>query len=160
MKVKTLEKLVRRLLKLPLTYIDTSIILEDEKADDGFYCKKLLNIIGNKYRGKLSLVVLGELLLDILGLENYSERIDAIEFVHSLIKNKKIEYGDIPKTIDEVATKIKNIDSRIEQADRLILASASEDNADYFVTIDTKLIGNEKLEKELNIKIRHPKDLI
>ena len=74
-------------------------------------------------------------------------------------KKKKIEYGIITKTVDEIATKIKSIDSRIEQADRLISACASEDNTDYLVTLDTKLIGNEKLEKELNIKIRHPKDL-
>ena len=32
-------------------------------------------------------------------------------------------------------------------------------HADYLVTLDTKLVENEKLESELNIKIKHPKDL-
>lgn len=160
MERKTLERLIRRLTKLPLIHLDTSILLESEKTEDGYYCKKLLNILGTKYRSGLSLVALGELYLDILGLENYSEREDAVEFVHNLLKRKKIEYGIITKATDKVATKIEGIDSRIDQADRLLLACASEDGADYFVTLDKKLIGNGKLEKELNIKIRHPKDLV
>ena len=159
MKHKTVEKLIKRLTKLSSVHLDTSILLESGNTEDGYYCKKLLNIVGTKYRGKLSLIVLGELFLDIFSLEDYSERQDSMEFIHSLIKKKKIEYGTIAKTIDEVATKIKSIDSRTDQADRLILACASEDKSDYLVTLDRKLIGNEKLEKELNIKIRHPKDL-
>lgn len=155
-----MEKLIRRLIKLPLAHIDTSIILESQKTEDGYQCKKLLNMIGMKYRGKLSLVALGELFLDIMSLEDYSERQDAVEFIFGLIREKKIEYGTITNALDKASVKINNIDSRLEQADRLILASASEDRADYLVTLDKKLIRNEKLEKEFNIKIRHPKDLL
>ncbi|MBI2583394.1 MAG: PIN domain-containing protein [Candidatus Aenigmarchaeota archaeon] len=160
MKPKTIERLIRRLKKLPVIHLDTSIILEPGNTEEGYHCKKLLNVLGIKYRGKLSLVALGELLLDIVGLENYSERQDSVEFVYSLIKRKKIEYGIITKTVDESATRIKQIDPRIEQTDRLIMACAAEDKADYFATLDRKLIGNGKLERELGAKIRHPKDLV
>ena len=117
-------------------------------------------MVGYKYRGKFSLIVLGELLLDILGLEDFSERQDALEFIQGLTKKKKIEYGVMTKTVDELATKIKTIDYSIEQADRLILGCASEDNAEYLVTLDTKLVENEKLETELHLKIKHPKYLV
>ncbi|MBI4162304.1 MAG: hypothetical protein HY513_01365 [Candidatus Aenigmarchaeota archaeon] len=81
MKPKTMSKIIRRLTKLPLLHLDTSILLESERTEDGYYCKKLLNVVGTKHRGKISLIALGELFLYILGLDNYSDRHDALELI-------------------------------------------------------------------------------
>jgi len=43
--------------------------------------------------------------------------------------------------------------------DALNLATAITENADVFVTLDGTLLENKKLEKEFEIKIKHPADL-
>lgn len=61
MKTRALEKLSRRLSKPPLVHIDASAVLEKETTDDGYRCKKFLNMVGYRCRGRFSLVVLGEM---------------------------------------------------------------------------------------------------
>ena len=66
MKEKTLFKLEKRFLALPLHHIDTDVILEPESTEAGRYCTRYVKRIGVMYRGKLAIPVLGELLLYII----------------------------------------------------------------------------------------------
>jgi hypothetical protein len=62
MKQKTLEKIIRKFEILPLHHIDTNIFIEaDKETKLGDACASYLNRIGYKYRGIISLSVLGEL---------------------------------------------------------------------------------------------------
>ncbi|MBU5537240.1 MAG: PIN domain-containing protein [Candidatus Aenigmatarchaeota archaeon] len=147
-----------KFLTLPVHHIDTSIILEKETTENGRYCKKYINIVGTKYRGIISLPVLSELFLSILRLENFSEQWDVLDLIKSILKEKKIAVYSPSNTFD-IEARIANLDKRIQPLDRLILACASENNA-LLVTLDSNLLNNDKLENLLNIKIKHPKELI
>ena len=50
---KTAQRLERRLFSLPLHHIDTSVFLEPENTENGRYCKRYLQKVGYKYKGKL-----------------------------------------------------------------------------------------------------------
>ncbi len=158
MKKKTKEKLDRKLSRLPLVHIDTSIILEKETTDDGYYCKKVLNIIGYKYRGKFSMPMLSEILLRIIRLDDAIERHKTLDMICMLIKEKNIDLHSV-KNIENNVNKIKELDPSISPNDRLIVACAIIDNA-TLVTLDKRLIKNKTIEERFGIKIRHPKDLV
>ena len=157
MKEKTLLKLQRQFLALPLHHIDTSVIIEKPTTINGRYCVSYLNIVGYKYRGKFSIPMLGECLLNILSISDYSKRVDLLEVIYSLMKNKRIELSGVDD-IEKIAERIKELDSRIETTDRLILASAIQDGAHTFVTLDGELVHNEHIEREFGIEIKHPKE--
>ncbi len=158
MKRKTLIKLQRKFLALPLHHIDTDIILEPENTENGRYCKRYLNKLGYKYRGVLSLPTLGEIFLNILSLKTPREKYVTLDIIDSLIILRKIEFYT-PRNIGELLIKIRNLDSRIEPTDAEILACAIEASASALVTLDSKLIHNETLEKKFNIEIKHPCEL-
>ncbi len=105
MKTKTLERVRRRFEKLPLHHIDTSIILENPKTDDGRYCEKYLQLVGYKYRGVFSLPMLGELFLKIMSLDNEDDKSVALEFTKTIIRSKQIKFY-APKNIEDIITKI------------------------------------------------------
>lgn len=147
-----------KFLALPLHHIDTSVILEKETTENGRYCKKYLNIVGTKYRGMISFPVLSELFLNVLRLETFNEKWDALHLITSLIKEKKIEIYH-SKNIFEVEGKVAEIDKRLQSADRQIVSCAVEHNA-LLVTLDSSLINNEGLKSQLGIEINHPKDFI
>lgn len=44
-----------------MVHIDASAVLEKETTDDGYRCKKFLNMVGYRCGGRFSLVVLGEM---------------------------------------------------------------------------------------------------
>ena len=159
MKPKTVEKILRRFQRLPLHYIDTSIILEPEKGEDGRHCRRYLQLVGNKYRGVIPFPVLSELLLAITEMEKIRDRYDFLDILMDMISVKKIAFY-APKDIGKLLIKIKELDSRIEPTDREIVACGAEHNCDTIVTLDKNLIHNEKLESGLNVKIRHPKELL
>lgn len=159
MKKKTLLKLQRRLEKLPLHHIDTSIILEPEKTENGRYCRKYLQKVGYNFRGKISFSVLGEILLNIMSLENYTEQHTALDLFQRLIKVRKIGLY-VQKRTEDIVKRIREIDARIDPIDAEILACTIEDEAQVLITLGTKLIHNEKLEKEFGIRIRHPNELL
>ncbi|MBU5537689.1 MAG: PIN domain-containing protein [Candidatus Aenigmatarchaeota archaeon] len=159
MKKKTLLRLIRRFEKLPLHHIDSSIELEPGDTEDGKYCTKYFNIVGYKYRGKFCIPALGEILLAISFIADKTKQYDALDVFLKLIKERKIRFASVENT-EEYVIKIKQLDKGIEPMDRLILACAIADGADTFVTLDEKLIHNEKIEKEFGIKIRHPHELV
>lgn len=157
MEKKTQRKLEREFLSMPLHHIDTSIVKETPTTPNGRCCVGYLNIIGTKYRGKFSVPVLGEYLIGMLSISDYSKRVDLLEAIYSLIKNKKIELTSV-QNIERTANRIKELDERIQTVDRLILASAIDDDAGTFVTLDEDMIHNEAVEREFGIEIRHPKE--
>lgn len=148
-----------RFKSLPMHHIDTSVILEPENTENGFYCKKYLNLVGYKYRGKFSFLVLGEIFFHLLKFKTFDEKYDFLHSILNLIATRKISYHSVAGN-EGTSSRIREINERIEKTDRLILASAIEDRATAFVTLDSKLINNEYLEKEFRIKIKHPKDLV
>jgi len=150
---------LKKFQRLPTHHIDTSVILEPEKTDDGRYCKKYLNLVGYKYRGFLSFPVLGELMYKILKLDDTGKRYDALDLIYSLIKTKKIRFRSITGT-EKIVQKIKEIDESITPMDRQILACAIVHKVKTLVTLDKRLISNKNIEKEFKIQIKHPKELI
>lgn len=148
-----------RFQSLPIHHIDTSVILEPKGTESGFYCQKYMNLVGYKYRGKFSLVVLGEILLKVQKFGTFVERYDFLDTLFNLIKKRNISFYSVPEN-ENIISKIKEADRRIQRADRTILASAVEDKAAVLVTLDSKLVDNTNLEKEFGIKIKHPKNLI
>jgi predicted nucleic acid-binding protein len=138
----------------PRHHIDTSIVLEPTRTVDGINCRKHLQKVGYKYHGMFSIPVLGELLLSIARLGNYNEKHDSMDAILQLIKVRNIEFYS-PRNIEETAIKIRKIDSRIKPLDSHILACAIEDKS-TLVTLDRKLINNNRIEKEFQIRIMHP----
>lgn len=159
MKKKTLDKLRKRFLTLPLHHVDSSIVLEPENTEDGKYCTKYFNLVGYKYRGKFCIPVLGEILLAISFIKEETKQYDVLDVFLKLIKERKIEFVSV-ENVEEHMAKIKELDKRIEPIDRFNLACAISDKAKVFLTLDKKLIHNEKIEKEFGIKIMHPSELI
>lgn len=137
-------------------HIDTSVILEPKRTEDGYCCYKYTNLVGYKYFGKVSIFVLGELYLKALSFLDYSERKDFLEVLDQFFRQRKVLVARVAKEIDELSLQVKQIDERIDTIDRLILANAAAEGA-TLVTIDRKLVGNEVLEKAFGIKIVHPK---
>ena len=144
---------------LPKHHLDTSVLIEPQKTEEGRQCKKYLQKLDYNYSGILSFPVLSELFLFIHSFENFNDRYDFIEPILWEIKLRNIKFYS-HKNIGNILNKIKITDSRIDPIDREILACASEDEADVLITLDNKIIGNKNLEKALRIKILHPKNLL
>lgn len=144
---------------LPIHHIDTSVVIENPRTENGFYCKKYLNLVGLKFRGRFSIPMLGEYLLFALSLKSYSDQIDALEIVEGLVRKNRIEFSTT-KNIDKIANEIAELDKRLETTDRLIVASVIVDNASKLVTLDRNLIHNQSLESNFKIRIAHPRDLV
>ncbi len=162
MKQKTLEKITRRFRALPLHHVDTSVILESFFQDAKYAeeCKQYLNKIGYKYRGELSISVIGEVFVVIETDVKEAENKELFfRFFDSLIKRRKTMFATGDFNAYDLTAKIKNIETRIEPSDALHLAIAIQHKANVFVTLDEKIIHNRDLEKEFGIKILHPSEL-
>ena len=116
-------------------------------------------MVGYKYRGVISFLVLSEIFSVIISLEDYNERQKLLEIVYELLRIRKIGLYSA-KDIEELSLRIKEIDERILGTDREILTSAIAHKAVTLVTLDKKLIGNQALENKFNIRITHPKELL
>ena len=159
MQKKTIEKAKRWFGALPLHHIDTSIFLESESTEDGKYCRKYLQKVGYNYRGIISSPVLSELFMTVLLIKDIQHKTDLFSIIDKVIETRKIEFRT-PRIIDENIRKIKEIDTRIDPMDMEILACAIEHNADTLVTLDIKLLRNEKIQQIFRIRIIHPRNLI
>lgn len=142
---------------VPKHHIDTSVIVEPERTDDGRYCKRYLQKINYNFEGTLSFPVLSELFLILASIEDFNERYDFLEPLLALIKRLHF-YA--PKDIGNILNRITTVDSRIDDTDRFILACGSEDKASALITLDKDMLNNKKLELLLGMKILHPKDLL
>ena len=116
-------------------------------------------MVGQKYRGILSFPVLSEIFSVTISLEDYNERQKLLEIVYELVKIRKIKFYSARDT-EEISLRVKEADKRILGLDREILSCAIGHKAITLVTLDKKLIGNQALEKEFSIRIKHPKELL
>jgi len=161
MKEKTFFKLQQRFLALPLHHIDTDVIFEpNNETKLGDQCSAYLNKVGYKYRGIISLSVIGEFfMITIRDVTESMERYVLFNFLDTLIKKRKIEFSTLKYDSLKTVVKIKEIDSRVEDMDAIHLANCIQDKASTFVTFDEKLVENNRIEKEFGVRIMHPKDL-
>lgn len=159
MKEKTRKKLERKFLALPLHHIDTSVILEPPTTEVGRVCRKYLQLLTTRYRSKLSFPVIGELLIKVLQTENTHARYAALDSIMDLLKDRKISIY-VPEEIGELIQKIRKLDTRIIEIDAHIVACAVEDKALTLATLDKELLHNDKIEKEFNLEIKHPDELV
>ncbi len=161
MKRKTDERLEREFLALPLHHIDTDVIIESIKGTKlGEICSDYLNRVGYKYRGTISLSVLGEFLLVTLRDEETIEDKELnIRSLNTLIKKRKIQFLSALKSTYQTTVKIMELDTRIEPTDALNYALAVQENANNFVSLDEKMICNTTLENVFGVKIKHPSQL-
>lgn len=156
---RKLAKLKLRFMRLPLHHIDTSIVLEmEEKTEEGRYCKRYLNLLGKKFRGKFSILMLGELMLDILSLE-YQDMHTALDLIDDIIEKQKIEFFSV-ESIVEICKELEEVDRRQDPIDKLLYACAVKDKAKNFVTTDKKMLRSKKLVEVFGVKISHPKEFI
>lgn len=162
MKTKTKLKLERKWSSLPLHHIDTSVIfgafVENEKFREE--CKNYLNKVGYKYRGQLSVSVIGEIFMILRDV--FDQEVDRelfFIFFDKLMRKRCIEFiGTTFETNDKLRA-IREADYEIEPLDGLHLAITIISGSKVFVTLDQKLLKRTRLENKFNIRIVHPKDL-
>ena len=116
---------IGKFLSLPLHHIDTSVLIEPEKTEDGKYCRKYLQLIGYKYKWVLSFPVLSE----ILGV---------LRFIAHLRKYKKVVFYS-PKKVFAIAEELSSLDRRLQPVDMNIIATAIEHKAANLVTLDRQV---------------------
>ena len=162
MKKKTEEKLERRWLSKPSHVIDTSVLIEalvETKLGDK--CVDYLNRLKIKYRGYIPSSVLGEYFLTIFYDQKFEEKHKqrAFTFLGDLIKRRNILSIVPDKEVFKFVEKIQTTEREIEDTDALHYATAVVNNANIFVTLDTKLLRSQTLEKEFGVKITSPESL-
>ena len=160
MKKKTKLRLEKRKGVMPTHSLDTCIFMSYLIGDKDFrVCERYLARIDSIYRGLISLPVYGELLSKII--EKHKERyLDILLTFRIILEEGDFQFYTPEKRSHTLYSKIRNIDSRIENLDAFILASAIEKKVDIFVTTDMDLLGHPKIEKRFNIRIMHPEELI
>ena len=161
MRAKKKRQLERRLSSLPKHYPDNDVLIEaltDTKL--GNQCGEYLNRLGYKYRGFLSLSVLGEYNLIVFRDSKTDEDVDyALRFLYDMIKRKKIAFGCPKVSTYEIIGRMRQVETRLESLDALHLATAVDNGANVFVTFDKTLMNSKRLEKEFHTRIMHPRDL-
>ncbi len=143
----------------PLHHIDTSVIVESEKTLDGRFCVRYLQKLDYNYDGKFSLPALGELLMHLFLIKDSDKQHAFLDFLIDQKTTRKIGIYT-PYDIRVISGKIKEIDTRLDPTDIDIIACTIEDGANNLVTLDKDLIGNKAIEREFNLRIVHPKDLL
>ena len=148
-------------MNLPLHHIDACVVLEVLiKQKEYEACKNYLNRVGYKYRGVISISALGEILMTSMRkFEEETKKGEVSLLIGGLMEKGKIDFSSPQFKTYDVVKKINAIESRAEPMDALNLANAITENADVFVTMDDKLMGNKKLESAFKIKIKHPREL-
>ncbi|MBI2076487.1 MAG: type II toxin-antitoxin system VapC family toxin [Candidatus Aenigmarchaeota archaeon] len=150
---------MRKFLALPLHHIDTSVLIEPEKTEDGRYCRKYLQKIGYNYRGTLSFPVLSELFLKIVGLEVEEEKLIILRFIAYLRKYKHVTFYS-PKKIADILKDLNGLDNRLGPIDTNIIAASIEHKARNLVTLDKQLVHHKSVEEKFGLTISHPKEFI
>ncbi len=98
-------------------------------------------------------------MISMVLLKDSNKRHAFLDFLIDLKNARNMEFY-MPIDIHSIATRIKEIDTRLDPADIDIAACAIEDKAVNLVTLDKKLIGNKAIEKEFGLKIMHPQQLL
>ena len=141
---------------LPLHHIDTSVFLAafTERERYSHVSGRYLNKISVNYRAAVSFSVLSELFFKLIRTIGNDYRIKLLLWFTRFIENKDVQL--LPSNFS-VYSRIENLretNFRLDPIDALHLATALENNADVFVTLDTKL------GKQVNgLTIQHPENL-
>lgn len=159
MKPKTLRKILRRLERLPLHHLDTSIVLGSLNYEEKTIRNRYIHKLGYNYRGIISFPVLSELFVKFLSLGNVEEEDVFRQFIAHLRVKQQIEFYSA-KRIGKLMEELHDLDSRLEPTDIQIIACAIEDKADVLVTLDKNLIDHKYIQEKYGLKISHPKDFI
>lgn len=114
------------------------------------------------YKGVVSIPSLGEITKTIMEKDLFTETVKEEETFQDLLllmKGENIGFWFPQIKALKISEKLIK-EYRLEAADALHLACAYEDiECNTFVTLDTKLVGNNYLEKRLDIKIKTPMQL-
>ena len=162
MKPKTKLKLEKKWLSLPIHFIDTSVVygafLEGEEFK--IECNNYLNKIGYKYRGHLSISVIGEIFMILQDkVVSESDKEFFIRFFYRLIIKRAIALIGTSFEAYKKALELRNFSYQLDPTDTLHLAVAITSGTRKFVTLDQKLIENLEIQTKFDIDILHPKDL-
>ncbi len=150
---------IKKFLSLPLQHIDTSVLIESEKTEDGRYCRKYLQLVGYKYRCVLSFPVLSEIFVKIIDLEDDEDKLGVLRFIAHLKKYKKVVFYSAKKVVT-IMDELSSLDHRLEPIDTNIIAAAIEHKAVSLVTLDRKLIHHKSIEQKFGLRISHPKEFV
>jgi len=93
-------------------------------------------------------------------LDSHEERMRFFGTYAQLIDYRKIEIYVPQEKSHKIYKELIRIDSRIENIDAFILASAIEAKCNVFVTLDDDLIENREIERRFKIRIKQLGDLI
>ena len=103
--------------------------------------------------------VAGELLLSISNMADYNDRQDLLEWLVDTVKVRRIrEY--VPSDISHAIERVKNVDRRLDPVDLQIVACAVEAKARNLVTLDAKLIKNQRVQRSFRLLMVHPSSLV
>ncbi len=162
MKKKIETWLTKKRKMLPLHGQDSNILIDaiigGKWAKD---CNRYLARLGNIYFGILPLPACGEVNRFIFTeLDSHEKRMRFFDTYAQLIDYRKIEIYVPQEESHKIYRELVQIDSRIENIDAFILASAIEARCNVFVTLDDDLIENRIIERRFKIKIKQPSDLL
>ncbi len=162
MKKKTETWLTKKRKVLPLHGQDTNILIDAVIGGKwAKECNRYLARLGNIYFGILPLPACGEVDRFIFTeLDSHEKRMRFFDIYAQLIDYRKIEISIPQEKSHKIYRELIGMDSRTENIDAFILASAIEAKCNVFVTLDDDLIGNGTIERKFRIKIKHPVDLL
>ncbi len=150
-----------RFQKLPVHFIDTSVVLGAFSEEEEFYedCKSYLNRVGYKFRGVFPTSVVGEIFMIVLERKDFLNRRLFFDFFDRTIFRRKIDFAPTSFEAVETIKDIQTTDYNADPLDAEHLALAISRNANAFVTLDNDLINNEILKSKFGISIKHPKQI-
>ena len=120
-------------------------------------CRKyLLSHVAKYGNGCISLPALGEIWGALLRkVPDILKREHGFNLISDIIEQNSITISSPTRHTYTIVDEILKFDMRIEPADALRIAEALTEDA-IFVTLDQKLIANDRLQKKFNVKIKLP----
>ena len=109
----------------------------------------------NSYHVIVPQIILGEIVSQILEKPDKEERLSDFRKFHNLFFDYNINVNEclpgMSENACEIMSKIRNIDEYIDPNDAIILAHVLADpDSKFFITPDSKILGNQKLIKYAN----------
>ncbi|HLC74977.1 MAG TPA: hypothetical protein VJH88_03920 [Candidatus Nanoarchaeia archaeon] len=118
-------------------------------------CQRYFYYLAERECGSISLPALGEIFRVLYSIKDEAIRMQRFTFVCDLIRKCNISFNSPDHETYRIATTIKEFDTLIEPADALRVSEALTSGA-TLITLDRKLIDNQRLQEHFNIKIKGP----
>lgn len=118
-------------------------------------CEQYFYRIAESCNGIVSLPALGEVFKTIYFVADDQKRMTLFNKICDLLAECLISFSTPSLETYKLATKILEFDHLIQPADALRVAEAITAGA-ALITIDQKLVTNERLENEFGIRIKEP----